>query len=350
MPDDSTSTINAFKEQEKVANDLISEELDGSRSMQKSKNLTDRRRQDANRSRQAARGNRNARGRQRFSMSYRTDNDVPVVEPVSRYRSEDFSRAYLKKPLTLYSDSAQRFFERSYEVTDQNLIGLTLVLEVNADKDLVQRTEDELRKKFSDMKAKLINCINLLKKMHNEAGATDQIAGYDHKRDYELPLHTPFSSEFITCIELFDRIMARVDAAWVSGIMPTASRSELSRKWLQEMQTFARSFYTMRNNATAEAKRIRDEEAKRRAEEAKAKAEAQAKAEAEAKAQTQAKPEDQPKSEEKDAPNPVKENSVADEQSDTAPAAAPETTSEPDSQSELAEAQPDAPEPSPEAA
>lgn len=200
----------------------------------------------------------------RFGASpiYYADQDVPVLEREFRSRPQDYSRAYLLKPVVLYSDSAQRFYERSYEQTDQNLIVVTLVLEIIGSPELVERMNKTLEESFSAIKTLLIDFIGKLQAACPPDA--DQIASYDHKREYQLPLHTPYSSEFITIVELFDRVNARLDAAWLSGTISGATRRQQVRDWLNAINDFARGIFELRRTALREAsQRGRGQDARR---------------------------------------------------------------------------------------
>lgn len=183
---------------------------------------------------------------------YYVDQDVPTLKRQERNRPSDYSRAYLLKPVIIYSDAAQRYFERYYEQTDQNLIVVTLVLEIIGNAELVQRIDRTLQESFKAIKSLLIDFIGKLQAASPQD--ENQIASYDHKREYQLPLHTPYSSEFITIVELFDRVNARLDAAWVNGKISSEMRRQQVRDWLRAINDFARGIYELRRSALLEAR------------------------------------------------------------------------------------------------
>ena len=195
------------------------------------------------------------REQRRFAVQY-ADASVPRVQREVRRQPMDYSRAYLKLPIELASDRAQRLFESTYERTDQTLVVSTLVVEAIGQPELVDQTNDQLHKLFDKMEHDLMNCLDALKEGMDKQKipAALQVAAYDHKRSYEAPIHTPFSSRFISIITLFDRVVARTEAAWVNRLIDPAAKRELISKWDQAVRGFITELGRVRNEAMRQAK------------------------------------------------------------------------------------------------
>lgn len=195
------------------------------------------------------------REQRRFSVQY-ADSSVPRVQREVRRQPMDYSRAYLKQPIDLASDRAQRLFESTYERTDQTLVVATLVIEAIGRPELIDQTNAQLHKLFDDMEQKLMKCLDALKDGMDKKKIPEalQVAAYDHKRTYEAPIHTPFSSRFISIITLFDRVVARTEAAWVNRLLDSASKRDMISKWDQAVRGFITELGRVRNEAMRRAK------------------------------------------------------------------------------------------------
>ena len=183
------------------------------------------------------------------------DDSVPRVLYERRYGSTSRSRAYLIKALTLYSDQAQIFFENNYETVNTCLIVSTLVVEAVGGLSVALHVGETLEKKFSDMETEMVQAVEGLEKVANEKGIApqDQVPAYDHARQYEPPLHTPQSAQFMTLVSLYDRIVARADGAWINKIISSQTRKTLIQAWRKQLVNFVRQLQQLRRDALQEA-------------------------------------------------------------------------------------------------
>lgn len=218
---------------------------------------TDKTHAEANKStpRQVMRVRHLPREQRRFAVQY-ADASVPRVQREVRRAPMDYSRAYLKQPIDLASDRAQRLFESTYERTDQTLVVATLVIEAIGRPELIDQTYETLHNLFDNMEQQLMKCLDALKAGMDKKKIPEalQVAAYDHKRTYEAPIHTPFSSRFISIITLFDRVVARTEAAWVNRLLDSASKRDMITKWDQAVRSFITELGRVRNNAMRQAK------------------------------------------------------------------------------------------------
>ena len=137
-----------------------------------------------------------------------------------RHKSEDFSKAYLREKVYLDTDQAQRLFENCYDDVNVSFSILTTVLR-RYDKDAFNRTEktiineltriqEHFRKGLTDVASSLDECV----KEENR-----RVAFHDHEREYVVPIHTPYSLRYITCVTLYDKYVSRLNAALITGIV-----------------------------------------------------------------------------------------------------------------------------------
>ena len=137
-----------------------------------------------------------------------------------RHKSEDFSKAYLREKVYLDTDQAQRLFENCYDDINVSFSILATVLR-RYDKDAFNRTEktiiaeltriqEHFRKGLTDVASSLDECV----KEENR-----RVAFHDHEREYVVPIHTPYSLRYITCVTLYDKYVSRLNAALITGIV-----------------------------------------------------------------------------------------------------------------------------------
>lgn len=196
------------------------------------------------------RGSRKGRGAFVPRQLY-ADADVPRVTYEERYGSMARSRAYLKRALCLYSDRAQIFFERNYEQVNQSLVVCTLVIEAVGGLTFAGQIAEQIEQRFAALENEMMTAIDELKRIANEKGIPEnlQVPAYDHKRNYVPPLHTPQSSQFMTLVSLFDRLIARVEGAWINKALGSQTRKTLISSWERKLIVFVRSLQRLRIDA-----------------------------------------------------------------------------------------------------
>ena len=159
------------------------------------------------------------------------DKTVPRIRSERRYGGSSHSRAYLKQALCLYSDRAQIFFENNYERVNMSLIVSTLVIEAIGGTKLAEEISLRLEKEFRELETQMIASIKELQRIATVKGIAEdqQVPAYDHKRFYEPPLHTPHSAQFMTVVQLFDRLISRAEGCWINHIMSAQTRKNIVR-------------------------------------------------------------------------------------------------------------------------
>lgn len=209
------------------------------------------RRQPRTRRQGRAPGDRRAARRELYA-----DASVPRVRYERRLGTTAHSRAYLKKALCLYSDRAQVFFENNYERVNANLIVSTLVVEAVGGENFAVQVAQTIEEKFSALENEMMRALNELKRIAKEKGIPEdsQIPSYDHKRNYEPPLHTPQSAQFMTIVSLFDRIVARAEGAWINKVISSQTRKALISTWEKRLIAFVRDLQQLRNDAMETAR------------------------------------------------------------------------------------------------
>lgn len=170
-----------------------------------------------------------------------------------RHKSEDFSKAYLRERVYIDSDQAQRLFENSYDDVNVSFSILTTVLRrfdkpafLKAEKkinDDITQIEEHYRKGLTDVATSLNECV----KEENR-----RVAFHDHEREYVVPIHTPYSLRYITCVTLFDKYVSRLNAALITGIIDYDSFDACLKAASGILQNFRHEVIRMRHDLMRE--------------------------------------------------------------------------------------------------
>ena len=204
---------------------------------------------------------RQARGADRGNRRTRTervryvDETVPRVRREMRRATEDYSYAYCTAPTYIYSDAAQQFFERNFQWTDRSLLVISLVCGAIGGADLARKYTQEAEKLGKNLQADIMRAIEGIKKLMNarEIPEETQVPGYDHKRLYQPAVHSPQAMQFITITGLLDRIVARIEGAWINGVIDADQRSRMIRGWTEECRRYVTSMQELRTRTMQEA-------------------------------------------------------------------------------------------------
>ena len=193
-------------------------------------------------------GNQRGSGRN-FRFDY-ADPEVPRIRPQQRRNSTDFSRAYLKQDFFVYSDTAQTFFERNYEPVDRALIVASTIYTRAGGRQAGEQAEARMHELFTKVQKTLQAAIDNTKQILKENGASDSdTADYDHKRFYTPPVHSPLAMRFLSVVNLFDRLVARVESCWLNGIIDDHGRRSTLGHWNTEMTNAVRDIFRIRKEA-----------------------------------------------------------------------------------------------------
>ena len=183
------------------------------------------------------------------------DESVPRITVEERRISNDFSYAYFKSKTFLYSDPAQRFFEHNFQRVDGSFLVISLVCGAIGGVALAKRRTDQVEEMNRNLEKQLMRAIDELSRIMTERKIPEeaQVPAYDHKREYIPALHTPQSTQFITLVSLFDRIVARIDAAWFHQIVTPEKRSEMIAAWYRELNGYVSAILALRRETMQEA-------------------------------------------------------------------------------------------------
>ncbi len=164
-----------------------------------------------------------------------------------RHKAEDYSRAYLREKVFIDSDSAQRLFESSYDDVNVSFSVLTSVLR-RFDKSTFNKTEKQIIAELTKIQQHFIYAIDEISKTIEQCVPEEnrRVAYHDHEREYEVPIHTPYSLRFITCVALYDRYISRLNAALITGLIDYDNLDTCTRTASEILKGFVRNTVMLR--------------------------------------------------------------------------------------------------------
>lgn len=138
-----------------------------------------------------------------------------------------------------------------------SLIVSTLVIEAIGGTKLAEEISLRLEKEFRELETQMIASIKELQRIATVKGIAEdqQVPAYDHKRFYEPPLHTPHSAQFMTVVQLFDRLISRAEGCWINHIMSAQTRKNIVRSWEKNLSQFVQDLHQIRLQAINQARK-----------------------------------------------------------------------------------------------
>lgn len=178
------------------------------------------------------------------------------VEYIPRQKSEDYSKAYLKEMVYADSQCAQQVIEASFTHTNKNLSIICTVLRIY-DKNSFNEAADLIDEKLSSLESYYISRIDAVTEELESCIEEEnrRVAFHDRQRSYLLPISTPYSLRYITCIKLLDRLVSRLEAKKLVGLIGYTDFDKTIEVERSLLFTFAREVYHERLNRLIDARK-----------------------------------------------------------------------------------------------
>lgn len=174
-------------------------------------------------------------------------NQVPDVKPLSRKSASDFSKPYVEKTLTLYSNQAQEAFEHRYSRVD---MALYLATKAARDKKRVmeaKRAEAALQQIFDQFSNEISETSRTLRGVLEEKvpEANRQIL-FDHVREHSVAVRTGFAMRFLNLTQLFDELVSFAEVLEINNVISTDERDRTIRSWLRRYHSFCEAIHVVK--------------------------------------------------------------------------------------------------------
>jgi len=149
------------------------------------------------------------------------------------------SRPYMSQKLPLQSFHAQQTFKRGFDVYTESIYSLSVVLRAFADEYQVREMEGLIDEKLSKAQADIRNEIVRLDKIAENNGITLESVSYSQPVIVEAKISSHRSARYANIIREFDNLITKLDAVWLSGLVPDSDYSRVTYEWKRRILRIA---------------------------------------------------------------------------------------------------------------
>lgn len=163
-------------------------------------------------------------------------------EPIRRGRARDYSHWQQSVQVELKTDTAQRFLERNFNQTNENLQYLDYMLVILRDDAFAKPLADELGTMFA---AFITDAQSTIGKLRASCEATTlpfavKETSYDNARTYEAVLLSGNSVDMLAAIVELDALSMMIDTARGKRVISTFDRKNLLEQWVDTLTRIVR--------------------------------------------------------------------------------------------------------------
>lgn len=141
------------------------------------------------------------------------------------------SRPYVVQEIPLQSFHAQQIFRRGFDVYTQSIYSLSVVLRAIADENQVREMEGLIDDKLNKAQDDIRNEMARLEKVAENNGITLEKVNYSQPTAVEAKISSHRSARYANIIREFDALIAKLDALWLSGMIPDNEYSRILYEW-----------------------------------------------------------------------------------------------------------------------
>lgn len=190
-------------------------------------------------------------------------------EPIRRGRARDYSHWQQSVQVELKTDTAQRFLERNFNQTNENLQYLDYMLVILRDDAFAKPLADELGTMFA---AFITDAQSTIGKLRASCEATTlpfavKETSYDNARTYEAVLLSGNSVDMLAAIVELDALSMMIDTARGKRMISTFDRKNLLEQWVDTLTRIVRRVRAISTSVRDRNNELRKEREERQARE-----------------------------------------------------------------------------------
>lgn len=190
-------------------------------------------------------------------------------EPIRRGRARDYSHWQQSVQVELKTDTAQRFLERNFNQTNENLQYLDYMLVILRDDAFAKPLADELGTMFA---AFITDAQSTIGKLRASCEATTlpfavKETSYDNARSYEAVLLSGNSVDMLAAIVELDALSMMIDTARGKRVISTFDRKNLLEQWVDTLTRIVRRVRAISTSVRDRNNELRKEREERQARE-----------------------------------------------------------------------------------
>lgn len=143
-----------------------------------------------------------------------------------------YSMPYIPQKVTLNSRHSQDLFERSFRICADSLLRLAETLKfANISEENANKLSSMIQERFDNVLKELKADNARLDKLTEENGIDISIVRYSDPLTFDADINSTQIAVFVSILREFDAFMARMDALWLSGILPDKAYSRETYIW-----------------------------------------------------------------------------------------------------------------------
>lgn len=151
------------------------------------------------------------------------------------------SRPYVVQSLKLQSFHAQQVFRRGFDLYTDAIYSLSVVLRAVGTEDQVRAMEELIDDRLNRAQNDIRNEIARLEKVVEDNGITLDRVNYSEPVVVEAKISSHRSARYAGILHEFDGLIAKLDALWLSGMIPDNEYSRILYEWKRRILKIASS-------------------------------------------------------------------------------------------------------------
>lgn len=180
----------------------------------------------------------------------------PVVTmTASTSRDTSKSHPYFVHRVKLRSLHAQQVFDRGFEIYANAIFSLSVVLRIigtdQQARDVEGVVDERMNKAFEDLR----NEVARLEKLAEANGIEFAGIEYSRPKEVEAKITSPRAVRYLGLIREFDGMVARLDALWLSGVIPDSNYSRSLYEWKRRLLRLAGGIRSISTRAMTAARK-----------------------------------------------------------------------------------------------
>lgn len=178
-----------------------------------------------------------------------------TFEPQGKYSSPS-----LQSTLTLNSEQAIRLFRRCFETASHSLFVIDVVsraLAAGANDKEYSKVDATVSKMLTDMETLIANESSRIEALLKAHGFENQVPGYTQPTAFPFKIASPVILRFAQILLEFDKMIARIDTAWLGQLIDTKKCQELHKEKLHWAMRQVRKLQALSTSAIKRGRQVK---------------------------------------------------------------------------------------------
>jgi hypothetical protein len=165
------------------------------------------------------------------------------------------SHPYVVQKVRLHSLHAQQVFSRGFDTCANGVYALSVILRALSTEDQARELEGLIDERFNKDAADLRDEITRLEKLGESEGISTEGIQYSSPLDAEARISSPRANRYIAIVRDYDRLVAKLDALWLAGVIQDGDHSRRIYEWKRRILRTALYVKSLAGKAINQARR-----------------------------------------------------------------------------------------------